>query len=72
MRLLEFNLKAKTGDIILFKGLMYCNKCQRFFTRGEYDHTVLVVKKENEIFVYEANSFGVIFLFKKFTLRGVQ
>ena len=32
----EFQEKAKTGDLLLFRGYEFPAKCQRFFTKAYY------------------------------------
>jgi len=48
--------QAKTGDIILFKGYHPSAKCQRCFTRAEFDHAALLIKRHEYLEMYESNS----------------
>ena len=50
----DFYKSAKTCDIILFRSYAYCSKCQRCITKGHYDHIGLLIKKYNDLFVYES------------------
>ena len=52
----EFESKAKTGDILIFRGFEFAAKLQRFYTKSEYDHVALLTKKNNILYVYEATS----------------
>ena len=51
---LEFEKRANTGDILIFKGFKMSSKCQRFFTRADYDHVALLIRKNNILYVYES------------------
>ena len=51
---LEFREKANTGDILIFKGFKMSSKCQRFFTRADYDHVALLIRKKGILYVYES------------------
>ena len=53
---LEFQEKANTGDILIFKGFKISSKCQRFFTRADYDHVALLIRKDGILYVYESTS----------------
>ena len=51
----EFESKAKTGDLLLFRK-NDCSGCfQRFITRDKYDHIALIIKKNKNIQIYDAN-----------------
>ena len=52
----EFEYKAKTGDLLLFKGFDCPSNLQRCYTRNEYDHIALLCRKHGILFVYEATS----------------
>lgn len=52
----EFLSKVKTGDVLVFRGLECPAKSQRFFTRAEYDHVGLLLKRGIDVWVYEATS----------------
>jgi hypothetical protein len=45
---------AKTGDILLFKGFQKHSKCQRTFTRADYDHVALLVRQGTILYVFES------------------
>ena len=49
----EFYKFSKTGDILLFRSYSFCGKCQRYITKGNYDHIALLIKYYNELYVYE-------------------
>ena len=51
---LEFEERANTGDILIFKGFRMSSKCQRFFTGADYDHVALLIRKNNILYVYES------------------
>ena len=50
----EFESKAKTGDLLLFKTDLCSSSFQRFFTRDKYDHIALIVKNQKYILIYDA------------------
>ena len=52
----EFVDKAKTGDLLIFRGFECPAKCQRFFTGSQYDHVALLFKRNGILFVYESTS----------------
>ena len=52
----EFEYKAKTGDLLLFKGFEFSAKLQRFYTKKEYDHVAILRKKNGILYVYEATT----------------
>lgn len=52
----DFNLQASTCDILIFKGFELPARCQRIFTRSQYDHVGLLVRKENGLHVYETTA----------------
>lgn len=52
----DFETKAKSGDVLIFRGLEMNAKCQRCFTQADYDHVALLIRKSNGLFVYEATS----------------
>ena len=52
----EFISKAKTGDLLIFRGLECPAPLQRFFTGDEYDHVALVKMKDGCVFIYEATT----------------
>ena len=49
----DFYKLAKTCDLILFRSYSCCSRCQRFITKGHYDHIGLLIKFYNELYVYE-------------------
>ena len=53
---IDFQREANTCDILLFKGLETHSKLQRKITLADYDHVALLVKKNHNLFVYEAQS----------------
>jgi hypothetical protein len=71
----EFISKARTGDVILFRGLEHPAPLQRFFTGDEYDHVAMVKRRDGSLFIYEATLLGkcsllswTMFLFRMFNL----
>ena len=52
----EFTFRAKTGDILLFKGFETQAACQRCVTKSQYDHVALLYKKRGCLYVYESTS----------------
>jgi hypothetical protein len=56
----EFKEKAKTGDLLIFRGFECPAKCQRCFTGAHYDHVALLYKKYDILSVYESTSKEVI------------
>jgi len=56
MKFREFEYHAKTGDLLLFRSLDCASKMQRLYTRHEYDHVALLIKKRGILYVYEATS----------------
>ena len=53
---LEFEKKAKTGDILIFRGFECPAKLQRCYTHSEYDHVALLIRRNGVLNVYEATS----------------
>ena len=51
-----FESTVKTGDLLLFRSYECLPNCQRFFTRDQYDHVCLIIKKGQEIELFESNS----------------
>ena len=51
-----FESIVKTGDLILFRTLDCLSDCQRFFTRDQYDHIALVIKRNGTIELLETTS----------------
>jgi hypothetical protein len=58
----EFASKAKTGDLLIFRGLDCPANCQRCFTRAHYDHVALLIKKGEQLYVYESTSKDVTYI----------
>ena len=56
----QFLRKAKSGDLLLFRGFELPAKCQRYYTASHYDHVALLVKRFNELEIYETTSMQVI------------
>lgn len=52
----QFAIKAKTGDILLFRGMECPATFQRLLTYDEYDHVVFLQKKQATLFLFEATS----------------
>ena len=52
----EFPSRAKSGDILIFRGLECPAKCQRCFTQADYDHVGVLYLKDSTLFVYESTS----------------
>lgn len=52
----DFESKAKTGDILIFRGFEFAAKLQRFYTKSEYDHVALLTRTNDVLYVYEATS----------------
>lgn len=52
----DFREKAKTGDMLLFRGFEFPAVCQRCFTGAMYDHVALLQKTNNMLYVYESTS----------------
>ena len=50
----EFNSKAYTGDILLFRGFSKESHLQRVFTNADYDHVAVLLRKNNILYVYES------------------
>ena len=50
----EFQYKAKTGDVLIFRGHDCYSKLQRCLTRSQYDHVGVVIKSNGVLFVYDA------------------
>lgn len=57
----EFKNKAKTGDLLIFRGFECPAKCQRCFTSAHYDHIALLYRKNDILFVYESTAKDVKF-----------
>ena len=51
----EFESKAKTGDLLLFKSFHRHARLQRIFTCDNYDHIAIVQKYEGIIKMYESS-----------------
>ena len=51
----EFEHKAKTGDLLIFKGLECPSPLQRFFTGDEYDHVALLKYNKSTLNIYESS-----------------
>ena len=47
---------SNSCDILIFKGFKISSKCQRFFTRADYDHVALLIRKDGILYVYESTS----------------
>ena len=54
----EFESIAKTGDLLLFRTDGKCPKCQRCYTRDQYDHVGIVIRRRNLLLILESTSFG--------------
>jgi hypothetical protein len=52
----DFESKANTGDILLFRGRQIQSKIQRCYTKDKYDHVAIIHKKYHNLFIYEATS----------------
>ena len=52
----DFRFKAKTGDLLIFRGYECPAKCQRCFTGAHYDHVALLFKQNDVLFVYESTA----------------
>lgn len=50
---LNFVKEASSCDILLFKSFTSTSKCQRCFTKSDYDHIALLVKNENNLKIYD-------------------
>ena len=50
----EFSIKANTGDILLFRGYSKESHLQRVFTSADYDHVAVLLKKNDDLYVYES------------------
>ena len=53
MNLLNFVKEANTCDILLLKSYSKSSKCQRCITKGDYDHIILLVKSDNNLFLFD-------------------
>ena len=53
MNLMNFVKEANTCDILLLKSFSTSSKCQRCITRGGYDHIILLVKSDNNLFLFD-------------------
>lgn len=53
---IEFIRKAKTGDLLIFRGIDCPSPLQRFFTGDEYDHVALVKNNGGYLSIYEATT----------------
>ena len=51
--LISFIKEANTCDILLFKSYSSSGKCQRCLTKGDYDHIVLLIKKDNNLKLFD-------------------
>ena len=56
MRVAQFEYKAKTGDLLLFRGFDCPSKIQRCYSKNKYDHVALMCKKNGILYAYEATS----------------
>ena len=56
MTMKQFESMAETGDLLLFRTLECISDCQRFFTRDQYDHIALIIKRYNMIELLESTS----------------
>ena len=56
MTIKQFESMAETGDLLLFRTLECISDCQRFFTRDQYDHIALIIKRYNMIELLESTS----------------
>ena len=54
----NFESKAKTGDLLLFKSIDICADLQRLYTCDTYDHVGIVYKDNNKIKIFESTSIG--------------
>jgi hypothetical protein len=54
----EFEVQAKTGDLLLFRTIDKCADCQRLFTCDNYDHVGLIIKENKKILIFESTSLG--------------
>ncbi len=52
----QFTDRVKTGDLLIFRGFECPAKCQRCFTGSHYDHLALLVRRNDQVFVYESTS----------------
>ncbi len=52
----EFRSKAKTGDLLIFRGHECTAKCQRCLTGAHYDHVALLLRINDFLQVYETTS----------------
>ena len=52
----DFESKANTGDILLYRGRQIQSKIQRCYTKDKYDHIAIIHKKYHNLFIYEATS----------------
>lgn len=50
----DFESIAKTGDLLLFRTMDCISDCQRVFTRDQYDHIALIIKRNGIIELLEA------------------
>jgi hypothetical protein len=58
----EFAEKARTGDLLIFRGFECPARCQRMFTGAHYDHVALLVRRNEQVFVYESTSKDVFII----------
>ena len=56
IRTKDFEKIAETGDLLLFRTLDCMSDCQRLYTRDEYDHIALVIRRNGIIELFEATS----------------
>ena len=54
INLINFVKEANTCDILLFKSYSSSSKCQRCITRGNYDHIIILVKSDNNLFLFDS------------------
>ena len=72
---MSFISQAKTGDVILFRGLEKPAVFQRFCTGDEYDHVAMVKRNNGSLLIYESTLVGNcsllswnMFVFRMFNL----
>ena len=53
LKLTNFVKEANTCDILLFKSYSSSSKCQRCITKGDYDHIILLIKCDNNLFLFD-------------------
>ncbi len=55
----ELSSVLQEGDVVIFSGYDLGARCIRCCTRSEYNHVALVVRRRNELVLFEATDFGV-------------